>query len=114
MTTGYTQSMAWQRMMDLAVQIHQLRPTFIERGQPGLHEDLRSSSIRALTSIARLVGGTGQELRTAPDDVRAYLREVETLGLLASQLGVLDEAQLDRLGGIFSDVRFLLKSHAGA
>lgn len=112
MTTGYTESMAWQRMMDLAAEIHRLRPTFLDRQQPGLHDDLRQASVRALTAIARLVGGTGNELRTAPDDVRAYLREVETLGLLAAQLNVLDPAQTDRLGGIFTDVRFLLKSHA--
>lgn len=112
MPTSYLDSMAWQRMMDLALEIHRLRPSFQDRQQPGLHDDLRQASVRALTAIARLVGSSGQEFRTAPDDVRAHLREVETLTLLAGQLGVLDEAQADRLGGIFTDVRFLLKSHA--
>ncbi|MDA3962037.1 MAG: four helix bundle protein [Planctomycetota bacterium] len=113
MTTAYTENMGWQRMMDLSAEIHRLRDVFIQKDQGALHEDLRFASIRALTAIARLVSGMGQERKTAPDDVRSHLRDIETIGLLAHNLGVLSDDHFDRIGGIFTDVKFLLKSQTG-
>lgn len=105
----FTHQMAYGRAMDLSAQVHQLRPAFEAGAQPELFNDLRTASLQVVHRIAHVVDDAPKDVRAAMRSVKVALRELETLTNLAAQMHIIDDASLDRLSDIYSEVHFLLK-----
>jgi four helix bundle protein len=106
---NYQDLIAWQRAMDLVVEVYEATKTFPREEIYGLRSQIRSAAVSIPSNIAE-----GQGRRTTPDFLRhlsiAYgsLREVETQTLIAARLRYIAHAKCVEIMNLAGEVGHLL------
>jgi four helix bundle protein len=112
---SYRDLIAWQKAMDVVVEVYQATDSFLKSEQFGLTNQLRRAAVSIPSNIAE---GQG---RGSPDDFARFLRiargslqEVETQLILSQRLGYLQSDQshavLSRLDEVSRIIAGLIRS----
>jgi len=90
--------LAWQRTMDLAVEIYQTTRTFPKEESYGLTSQLRRAAVSAPSNIAEgAAGRTRQQFSNFLSNAIGSLNEIDTQLELALRLGYVTRTDYDRL-----------------
>ena len=105
----YRDLVAWQKAMDLVVEVYRLTQRFPRDEQFGLTNQLRRASVSVPSNIAEGQGRRLQKqfamfLRVA----RGSVQEVETQLLIAERLGYVESDQLDAVRACAQEVSRLV------
>ena len=85
---NYQDIIAWQRAIDLAVEIYRISAGFPREERFGLTAQVREASVSVSANIAEGSGrATSRDLLNFLSHARASLKESESLVLLAQRLG---------------------------
>jgi four helix bundle protein len=112
---SYRELIAWQKAMDLAVQVYELTKTFPREEIYGLTSQLRRAAVSVPSNIAE-----GQGRRTTKEFQRflgyAYgsLQEIETQIMLAARLGYVRDEQESQLLEQWAEVGKLINGLSNA
>ena len=117
MTTvkSYRELIAWQKAMDLVVQVYEMSRTFPREEVYGLTSQLRRAAVSIPSNIAE-----GQGRRSSKEFIRflgiAYgsLQETETQIILATRLGYLEAVQEAQVLGQCAEVGKLINGLTNA
>ena len=91
---SYRDLIAWQRAMQLVIEVYKSTQFFPERGRYGLSSQLRRSAVSIPSNIAEGQGRLSRgEFRQFLGHARGSLSEVETQVSIATSLGYLNEEQ---------------------
>jgi four helix bundle protein len=89
---------AWQKTMDLAVEIYRITKTFPNEELYGLTSQLRRAAVSAPSNIAEgAAGRTKQQFLNYLSNAIGSLNEIDTQLKLALSLGYLPNADYERL-----------------
>jgi four helix bundle protein len=90
--------MAWQKAMDLAVEIYQITKSFPNEELYGLTSQLRRAGVSGPSNIAEgAAGRTRQQFSNSLSNAVGSLNEIDTQLELALRFGYLTAADYDRL-----------------
>jgi len=95
---NYRDLVAWQRAMDLVMEVHQLVRKFPKEELYGLTSQVRRAAVSVVSNIAEGQGrGVGQEFAHHLRISRGSLQEMETQLLIAQRLGYIAPAEVEAL-----------------
>jgi four helix bundle protein len=106
---SYRELIAWQKAMDLVVEVYKATATFPSDERFGLTNQLRRASVSVPSNIAEGQGrGPTQDFVRFLGIARGSIQEVDTQLILASRLGFLPQDQYDRIAGLIVEVAKLI------
>src|SRR5262245_27131090 len=88
----YSELIAWQKAMDLVIQVYQLSEPFLQREMFGLTNQIRRAAVSIPSNVAEGQGrGTTKDFVHFLCVARGSLQELETQVLIAWRLNYLQE-----------------------
>ncbi len=106
----YRDLVAWQRAMDLAVDVYELTSRFPAQELYALTNQVRRAAVSIPSNIAEGQGrGVGREFAHHLRIAAGSLNEVETQLLLAERLGYIDSCALNDVLNVSGEVGRVLK-----
>lgn len=109
-TKGYKDLIVWQKAMDLVPAVYRLARKLPREETYGLTSQIRRAAVSIPANIAE---GQARRHRAEFNQhlgiARGSLAELDTLLILAVQLGNLEEADVDLLGPAMIEIRRLLQ-----
>ena len=104
---------AWQKAMDLVVEVYRVTAGFPADERFGLTSQLRRAAVSIPSNIAEGQGrGPGQDFVRFLCVARGSLQEVDTQLTIALRLGFLAEGDYERLSAVLIELSRILKGLA--
>ena len=106
---SYKELLAWQKAMDLVVEVYQATANFPRDERFGLTNQLRRASVSVPSNIAEGQGrGPTQDFVRFLCIARGSVQEVDTQLTLATRLGFLTQTEYDRVASLIVEVAKLI------
>ena len=102
---SYKDLIAWQKAMDLVVEVYQVTANFPRDERFGLTNQLRRAAVSVPSNIAEGQGrGPTQDFVRFLRIARGSVQEIDTQLTLAMRLGFLPQEHYDRLAAMITEV----------
>ena len=109
MSGSYRDIKAWQRAIELVVEVYSSTRGFPREESYGLANQLRRASVSVASNIAEGKGRcTDKEFLLFLHHARGSVFEVETQLIIAGRLGFVTQAEAERMGALASEIARML------
>jgi len=109
MVAHYQKLIAWQRAMDVAVEVHRISKSFPREELFGLTSQMRRSAVSIASNIAEGQGrGRSKDFARFLKVANGSRQELETQVILAHAFGYLSEADRDNILSLAAEVGRLI------
>lgn len=106
---SFRELVAWQKAMDLVVEVYRVTQSFPADERFGLTAQVRRAAVSVPSNIAEGQGrGPGNDFLRFLHIARGSLQEVDTQLLIAARLGFLPQARHDELTALLATVAKLI------